>query len=78
MAKMRQAAGPKREDAGDEVAQGQQKIFRCRAPLLSKGLNDRVSNLRKDLNPPPPLISNTEKKVGNTTCRGVFLTNYEV
>lgn len=39
MAKMRQAAGPKREDAGDEVAQGQQKIFRCRAPLLSKGLN---------------------------------------
>ena len=27
MAKMRQAAGPKREDPGDEVAKGQQKIF---------------------------------------------------
>lgn len=78
MAKMRQAAGPKREDPGDEVAQGQQKVFSMRAPLLSKGLNDRVSSLRKDLNPPPSLISNSEKKVENTTCCGVFLTNYEV
>ena len=34
---MRQATGPKREDPGDEVAQGQEELFSMPGPSVIQG-----------------------------------------